>query len=148
MPTLGRLCTLHVKSVSSSIRLQWLTSMFQEAFTEISTPYPQCDHGFPTFSRLLIFDFFLHLLIIFECVNNHLNVPFCCWQIQPVVLDNFSVLTAASGFVCCARPVRIEDSTYWSQRLAEYTGRSHRQLFDETLEKAYLDLYKRAAATS
>eukprot|EP00117_Sycon_ciliatum_P026837 scpid27119/ scgid21935/ len=45
------------------------------------------------------------------------------------------------------RPVRISDNSYWSQQMSQYTGRSHRQLFDETLEKAYVDLYQRAVKT-
>ena len=40
--------------------------------------------------------------------------------------------------------VRIGPRDYWSRRMAEYTGKRHRVLFDETLEKIYNRLYRDA----
>lgn len=42
--------------------------------------------------------------------------------------------------------VKVGPEDYWSQRMAEYTGHSHRLLFDETLEKIYHRLYQNASA--
>ena len=33
---------------------------------------------------------------------------------------------------------------YWSQRVAEFQGKHHRLVFDETIEKIYCRLYQRA----
>lgn len=41
--------------------------------------------------------------------------------------------------------VQLGPQDYWSKRMSEYTGKRHRVLFDETLEKIYNRLYTEAA---
>ena len=41
--------------------------------------------------------------------------------------------------------VKIGPRDYWSQRMSEFTGKPHRILFDETLEKIYSRLYETAS---
>ena len=36
---------------------------------------------------------------------------------------------------------KIGPSDYWSKKLADYSGKKHRIVFDETLEKIYKRLY-------
>ena len=45
----------------------------------------------------------------------------------------------------CSATVKISDSDYWSDRMAEYTGKPNRVVFDETLERAYKQLYDNSA---
>ncbi|XP_062509361.1 spermatogenesis-associated protein 6-like [Corticium candelabrum] len=44
--------------------------------------------------------------------------------------------------------VHLGGDDYWSDRMKEWTGRPHRLLFDETLEKAYSRLYQQATDIS
>ena len=37
--------------------------------------------------------------------------------------------------------VKVSDTDYWSERMAEYTGKPNRVVFDETLERVYKQLY-------
>ena len=41
--------------------------------------------------------------------------------------------------------VRIGPGDYWSKRMSELTGKKHRVLFNETLEKIYNRLYTDAS---
>ena len=45
----------------------------------------------------------------------------------------------------CSATVKISDGDYWSDRMAEYTGKPNRVVFDETLERAYKQLYDNSA---
>ncbi|XP_073228084.1 spermatogenesis-associated protein 6-like isoform X1 [Porites lutea] len=40
--------------------------------------------------------------------------------------------------------VPLSQDKFWSSRMAEFTGRSHRALFDESLQELYTDLYNKA----
>ena len=40
--------------------------------------------------------------------------------------------------------VPLSQDKFWSNRMAEFTGRSHRTLFDESLQELYTDLYNKA----
>ena len=41
--------------------------------------------------------------------------------------------------------VKVGPQDYWSQRMSAFTGRPHRVLFDETMEKIYSRLYQEAS---
>nr|XP_005991187.1 PREDICTED: spermatogenesis-associated protein 6 isoform X2 [Latimeria chalumnae] len=44
--------------------------------------------------------------------------------------------------------VHLDDGEYWSNQAALYKGKSHRAVFEESLEKIYRNMYKRASDTS
>ena len=55
------------------------------------------------------------------------------------------VLVSCFGY---SMTVKIGPRDYWSKRMSEYTGKRHRVLFDETLEKIYNRLYREATNSS
>ena len=47
----------------------------------------------------------------------------------------------------CSVMVQLGPRDFWSQRMSEFTGRSHRAVFDGTLEKIYGRIYEQAQNT-
>ena len=47
-------------------------------------------------------------------------------------------------FLLSSVTVKVGPQDYWSQRMSEFTGKTHRVLFDENLEKIYHKLYMNA----
>ena len=51
--------------------------------------------------------------------------------------------------LCCfSVVVKVGPRDFWSQRMSEYTGKSHRLVFDETLERIYSTIYQDHVAMS
>ena len=57
------------------------------------------------------------------------------WYWSPLSLVNALLSTT----------VKVGGSDYWSDRMAEYTGKPNRVVFDETLERVYKQLYDNSA---
>ena len=38
--------------------------------------------------------------------------------------------------------VRLAENEYWNERASEYTGRSHRRIFEKSMDKIYDDIYR------
>ncbi|XP_019386932.1 PREDICTED: spermatogenesis-associated protein 6 isoform X1 [Crocodylus porosus] len=43
--------------------------------------------------------------------------------------------------------VQLDDGEYWSSRAADYKGKPHRAIFEDSLEKIYRNMYKKASST-
>ena len=54
-------------------------------------------------------------------------------------------LSVNVGFPLDSVMVKLGPQDYWSQRMSAFTGRPHRVLFDETMEKIYSRLYQEAS---
>ncbi|CAH2310767.1 Hypothetical predicted protein [Pelobates cultripes] len=44
--------------------------------------------------------------------------------------------------------VHLDNGEYWSKRAAVYRGKTHREVFEESMEKIYRNMYKKAAESS
>ncbi|XP_066548145.1 spermatogenesis-associated protein 6 isoform X2 [Amia ocellicauda] len=44
--------------------------------------------------------------------------------------------------------VHLDNGVFWSNRAAQYTGRNHRAVFEDSMEKIYRNLYKKASSTT
>ncbi|KAF6111593.1 spermatogenesis associated 6 [Phyllostomus discolor] len=42
----------------------------------------------------------------------------------------------------------LDDGEYWSNRAATYKGKSHRPIFENSMEKIYRNLYKKACSSA
>jgi len=58
---------------------------------------------------------------------------------------NYWYFCCVCVFLYCSVLVKLGPRDYWSKRMAEFTGKRHRVLFDETLEKIYNRLYTKAS---
>lgn len=43
--------------------------------------------------------------------------------------------------------VHLDNGEYWSSRAAVYKGKPHRVIFEESLEKIYRNMYRKASGT-
>lgn len=43
--------------------------------------------------------------------------------------------------------VHLDNGEYWSSRAAVYKGKPHRAIFEESLEKIYRNMYRKATGT-
>lgn len=43
--------------------------------------------------------------------------------------------------------VHLDNGEYWSSRAAVYKGKPHRAIFEESLEKIYRNMYRKASGT-
>lgn len=44
--------------------------------------------------------------------------------------------------------VPITDTDYWNEKASEYTGKSHRKLFEENLGKIHDDIYNKLRSSN
>ena len=61
----------------------------------------------------------------------------------------YVVRHSGTSFICTyifaySVTVKVGEDDYWSTRMAEFTGKPNRVVFDETLEKIYSRLYTNA----
>ena len=43
--------------------------------------------------------------------------------------------------------LHLDDGEYWSNRAASYKGKSHRPIFENSMDKIYRNLYKKACSS-
>ena len=55
-------------------------------------------------------------------------------------------LVDASNSVCLSLLMKLGPTDYWSRKASQFTGKPHRVIFDETLEKIYNRLYQQSVA--
>ena len=70
-------------------------------------------------------------LFVTRCLPHNIQ----SWYWSPLSLVNALLSTT----------VKVSGSDYWSDRMAEYTGKPNRVVFDETLERVYKQLYDNSA---
>ncbi|KAJ6650325.1 hypothetical protein lerEdw1_013391, partial [Lerista edwardsae] len=44
--------------------------------------------------------------------------------------------------------VHLDNGEYWTNRAAEYKGKPHRAIFEDSLEKIYRNMYRKASSTT
>lgn len=80
----------------------------------------------------------------------HLDFCFCIWICTSVssyldLIVIFYLLCVDSSPVQRNTTVHLDNGEYWSSRAAVYKGKSHRAIFEDSLEKIYRNMYRKAS---
>lgn len=62
-------------------------------------------------------------------------------------IDHFGFAYVNSSSVQQNTTVHLDNGEYWSNRAAAYKGKPHRAIFEDSLEKIYRNMYKKASGT-